>query len=266
MGAAGPTGSNLVVQPFVRGLADGTHLSCRNFKRPGWCYVSDMMNNAAQPVGYEQIYAINLDGSQTVEVFGVDHGSQNTCASCDADAALAVPTQDGSRVMFGSECGGGTTAPVYEYIAQWPAGVQNGSFDTGGLSPWTLAVTAPAAGSVALDTTTFQDGVASAKISITATDPLAYHLQFLHPGLPIVANHPYTLTLYAKADASHVIPLQVQKDVSPYTIYGNFSFTATTSWAKQTFTFTPNASDSVKIDFNLAQHGGTVWIDEVSMF
>ena len=120
MNASGPTGSNLVVQPFVSGLAAGTHLSCRNFKRPGWCYVSDMMNNPAQPVGYEQIYAIKIDGSQTVEVFGVDHGAQNTCASCNADAALAVPTQDGSRVMFGSEWGEGTTAPVYEYIAQWP--------------------------------------------------------------------------------------------------------------------------------------------------
>ena len=266
MGAAGPTGSNLVVQPFVRGLADGTHHSCRNFKRPGWCYVSDMMNNAAQPVGYEQIYAIKLDGSQTVEVFGVDHGAQNTCASCNADAAMAVPTQDGSRVMFGSEWGGGTTAPVYEYMAQWP--LQNGSFENTGsswLSPWFIN-SSISDSSTTQDGSTFVDGTHSANnyMPTAGANDSAYRL--IQTGLNIVNGQTYTIIFWLKADVARTVRARLGQSVSPGSPYGADPVDVTTAWQKFTWTFTSPVTDSnAQFSFNMGNAAGHVWVDAVSI-
>lgn len=122
--SSGPSGSvNLYPYqyPASATLTVSTHISCRNqFQRPGWCYISDYQNNPAKPLGLQQIYALKLDGSKTVEVFGVSHSSYNTCETCNEYAARAVPNHDGSRVIFTSDWGGGTSVPSYDYIAQWP--------------------------------------------------------------------------------------------------------------------------------------------------
>ena len=118
----GPTGQtvNLYPQGYPN-LTESIHVSCRNqFARPGWCYISDMQNNPSAPIGYEQIYALKLDGSHTVEVFGVDHGSNNTCSSCNEYAAKGVPNRDGSKVLFTSDWGLGASSPAYDYVASWP--------------------------------------------------------------------------------------------------------------------------------------------------
>jgi len=124
---SGPTGTNVNLYPSPASTTTFTssvHVSCRNqFQRPGWCYVSDYMNNPSAAVGYEQIYALKLDGSQTAEVFGVDHGSYNSCQTCNQYTARAVPYRDGSKVIFDSDWGAGTSAPSYDYIISWPQGV-----------------------------------------------------------------------------------------------------------------------------------------------
>ena len=120
----GPTGASLNLYPsaYPR-LTSTVHISCRNqYQRPGWCYISDFQNNPSFPVGYEQIYALKLDGSETVEVFGVDHGSYDSCFICNEYTARAVPSRDGSKVIFTSDWGLGASAPSYDYIIQCPLG------------------------------------------------------------------------------------------------------------------------------------------------
>ena len=87
-----------------------SHISCRNFKRPGWCYVSahDSKGNAM----YE-VFAVKLDGSQTVERFAHHH----TTASTEPTQARGVPSPDGTKVMFGSDWGG---SQANSYVAEMP--------------------------------------------------------------------------------------------------------------------------------------------------
>ena len=122
LNGSGPTGASLNLYPSsYPHLTYTVHISCRNqYQRPGWCYISDFQNNPSFPVGYEQIYALKLDGSKTVEVFGVDHGSYDSCFTCNEYTARAVPSRDGSKVIFTSDWGAGTSAPSYDYIVQWP--------------------------------------------------------------------------------------------------------------------------------------------------
>jgi hypothetical protein len=104
-------------------MSTQVHVSCRNqFKRPGWCYVSDGGNVPTLPVGYQQMYALKLDASQTVEVYGVDHASDvQSCTSCKTNqfTARAVPSHDGTRLLFASDWGGGASAPTYDYLLRW---------------------------------------------------------------------------------------------------------------------------------------------------
>jgi len=44
-----------------------------------------------------------------------------------------------------------------------------------------------------------------------------------------------------------------------------YTFSVSTVWAKKTITFTPTVSDIVGVNFNLAQHTGSVYIDAVSL-
>jgi hypothetical protein len=93
----------------------GTHVSCRNLDRPGWCYVSDANASTAlrgRP-GHDEVFAVFLDGSGIVERYG--HAYQSPEGEYGSHA-MAVPSRDGARVLFGSDWGrvGG---PVYGYVA-----------------------------------------------------------------------------------------------------------------------------------------------------
>jgi len=81
----------------------GGHVSCRNFKRPGWAYVSARDS-------HHEVFAIKLDGSRTVEHFVHDH---NTTWSAGATAS-----PDGRKIIFNSSWGTGTT--YYVYVAHMP--------------------------------------------------------------------------------------------------------------------------------------------------
>lgn len=125
LNGSGPTGTNLNLYPSSPPTLTSTvHISCRNqYQRLGWCYVSDFQNNPSFLVGYEQIYALKLDGSRTVEIFGVDHGSYDSCFICNEYSARAMPSRDGSKVIFASDWEAGSSAPSYDYIIQWAQGI-----------------------------------------------------------------------------------------------------------------------------------------------
>ncbi len=82
---------------------NGGHISGRAFKRKGWCYVGTNAKN------YSEIFALKLDGSQTVEHFGHTHKSYNV-------SAYASPNHDGSKVLFKSDFATGGEQDTY--IAQ----------------------------------------------------------------------------------------------------------------------------------------------------
>jgi hypothetical protein len=102
----------------------GTFVSCRNVARPGWCYVSDSTADASKShaAGYDEIFAVKLDGTETVERFA--HAQQSAAVSYDW-SALAVPSRDGTRVLWGSDWRLGPAAPAYAYVASYGSPIGN---------------------------------------------------------------------------------------------------------------------------------------------
>jgi hypothetical protein len=90
------------------------HVSCRNIDRPGWVYISQFSPDLIAKADDQKVFALKIDGSQTVEVFGFTHFSPN--ASYER-TPMAVPNRDGSKVLFASDWGN-PTGPVYSYVAQ----------------------------------------------------------------------------------------------------------------------------------------------------
>ncbi len=84
----------------------GGHISCRNYKRKGWCYVS------TREAGYMEVFALKLDGSKIVQRFAKTYarGSQETRIG-EGDNyyysthPTGVPSPDGTRALFWSDYG-----------------------------------------------------------------------------------------------------------------------------------------------------------------
>ncbi len=87
--------------PRVRLLPDkynGGHISCRNYQRPGWCYVNTRY--LWHDAGVREVFAIKLDNTHKVERFAQTHNT--------TDRAWAVQvgvSPDGTQVLFGSDFG-----------------------------------------------------------------------------------------------------------------------------------------------------------------
>ena len=72
---------------------NGGHVSCRNVKRPGWCY----LNTSKE--GYKEVFALKLDnGSGIVERFAQTHISTQ-----NRGCAQVSVSPDGNRVLFSSD-------------------------------------------------------------------------------------------------------------------------------------------------------------------
>ena len=92
----------------------GTHVSCRNTSRPGWCYLSDTAVDRPRSPGSGTVLAFTLDGSGTTASYAHEYQSRGAPYG---SRAFAVPNRTGDRVLFGSDWLGGPTAPGYAYVA-----------------------------------------------------------------------------------------------------------------------------------------------------
>jgi endo-1,3-1,4-beta-glycanase ExoK len=148
--------------------------------------------------------------------------------------------------------------------------VQNGSFESGSISPWYFNQTSGATGSVSLDSTTSAEGKNSARIDVTRanTDPdNAWYIQFGQNNLPLVKGRNYTITFRAKASQQRSITQEILQDTSPWAKYMTQNVTLTTAWTTYTYSFTsPLSVADTELNFNVAQATGTIWIDNISMY
>jgi hypothetical protein len=86
------------------------HSSTRNTKRQGWGYAST--NNMTSFVLSGEIYALKLDGSQSIERYG--HFRSNVT---DYEAApFPSPSWDGKRIAFRSNWGASSGRPVHTFV------------------------------------------------------------------------------------------------------------------------------------------------------
>jgi hypothetical protein len=84
----------------------GGHVSCRNHKLLGWCYVSTNEKD------YREVFAVRLDGSKAVRRFAQVHQRGNDSPGGQvgnkyyyAQDAFVNVSPDGTRVLFWSDYG-----------------------------------------------------------------------------------------------------------------------------------------------------------------
>lgn len=123
MGASGGLSSSI----YMARLSDGVkttvidnapgvqagHLSCRNLNRPGWVYYSTAGLQSNTWIGRDEIAAIKLDGSQTVERYCHEHHVSGLGYEYEPHAC---PNQEGTKVLFASPWDGLNTDPSYDYV------------------------------------------------------------------------------------------------------------------------------------------------------
>jgi len=87
--------------PRVQLLPDkynGGHISCRNYQRPGWCYVNTRYLWRGN--GVREAFAIKLDNSHTVQRFAQTHNSTENSGLVQVNVS-----PDGTQVLFSSDWG-----------------------------------------------------------------------------------------------------------------------------------------------------------------
>ncbi len=93
------------------------HASAQNLDRPGWVYVSYFKAEGRR--FSDEILAVKMDGSQTVERICHTHTLPKGCYRCEAHPA---PSRDGRRVIFASnwmqDCDAGCGSPkdIKDYV------------------------------------------------------------------------------------------------------------------------------------------------------
>jgi hypothetical protein len=146
--------------------------------------------------------------------------------------------------------------------------IQNESFDSTAanwLSPWIWRVRAPAAATMARDSSTRVSGTSSLRVTVTqpSTD---WYVQVMQGNLQLQAGVPHTLSFWVRTSAPRTIRVAFQHNAAPYTLYFQQTRTTTTSWQRHTITFTPSTSDSNALfNFNLGAASGQIWLDDVSL-
>lgn len=96
-----------------------SHTSARNVKRPGWVYVTYQHRGPTWPPYWDEVVAVKLDGSMTVERIAHMHTKGTDYLS----EAHAVPSPDGKRVLWASNWELPSGRPVGAYVAEgWKGG------------------------------------------------------------------------------------------------------------------------------------------------
>jgi len=108
--ATGTSTRLLSVSPFF-----DLHISCRAMSRPGWVYISTFDyygrltdDNAGSLPFEDEIFAIKMDGSESVERYAHHHSRRYSPSNPDSDNSVyfaephATVSRSGIRILFGS--------------------------------------------------------------------------------------------------------------------------------------------------------------------
>jgi hypothetical protein len=163
----------------------------------------------------------------------------------------------------------GTPLGPYTQIGTGPSAnlLTNGGFE-GTLSPWVFGVNNDGSGAatVALDTTTKEDGNSSAHVDVTSPATANWHIVLRQGNLPVTAGQEYVAQFWAKADVPLQITVAIQGGNSPYAHYTpNTLVTVGTAWAQYSVSVISNATATdAMLEFYLGTQTGNLWLDDVS--
>ena len=92
--------------------------------------------------------------------------------------------------------------------------------------------------------------------------------QLNRDGLSMLANQPYTLTFWARADRRRRISINLWKDKQPFNFLGFTGYAdISTDWRQYSFVFRPQETEpgSVRLNFNFGNNTGTIQLAEVEL-
>jgi hypothetical protein len=147
----------------------------------------------------------------------------------------------------------------------------DGSFDTQAKKDtWGLQTVSPARATAVRDTTTVQSGAGSLRVNVSASDGVYWHAKVYHP-LAVTRGAEYTLSFWARADATHTVESWIQQAHSPWndtvTFTGPDDATVVTpQWQRFTVSGKCSTTDSKSwVVLAFGDSTGTVWLDDVQV-
>ncbi len=147
--------------------------------------------------------------------------------------------------------------------------IENGGFEDAVADPWDFWVNTDAgcAADVTRDTSTAASDTASARIDVTATSGVDWHVDLAQCDRSLQEGQAYDLTFWAKGDHARPISLSAQKGSPNWDNYGLWrQVTLDTVWQPYTVTFRANATaDDACIQLMVGASAGTVWLDDVRL-
>lgn len=146
----------------------------------------------------------------------------------------------------------------------------NGAF-SGSVAPWYLDKNGTPVASAGTTLVAGQgpSGTAAVRLDIASAGQAAWHVQLNQSGVNVTAGQPYTLEVWAKADSSRSISVDLGMAHAPWSGLGfQQDLALTTTWQRFSFVFTPNASDSnARVNFgNMGlMAGASIYFAQVSL-
>ena len=139
-----------------------------------------------------------------------------------------------------------------------PDAITNNGFEIDVASGWRFVQFAPAAATFTRDATTAAVGGASAKVSVTASSSVEWHVYISSVGqLSTMAGTSYSATFWAKANPARRVHVlagnsggQAYVDLDP-------------TWRRYQVVLKPTTSMASSLSFFLASQTGDVWFDDV---
>ncbi len=111
-------------------------------------------------------------------------------------------------------------------------------------------------------------GLASGEVIINSIGAdVAYHrIMIKNTSFTIEAGEEYEVSFFLKSNATNSFSVQIHQDTSPYTLYSNQTFTASTTWQQYTFSFTsPVTTSDVRFAFKLGNSVANYYLDEIEI-
>ena len=139
-----------------------------------------------------------------------------------------------------------------------PDVITNNSFETDVTSGWTFFTAAPAAATLARDATTGGVGTSSARISVTASSTIEWHVNFSSVGQILTqAGATYSATFWCKANPPRRIRVVAGSSG------GNAYVDVDQTWRQVQAVMPVSASVQTTLSFFLGLQTGDVWLDDV---
>ncbi len=146
--------------------------------------------------------------------------------------------------------------------------VHNGDLESGVISDgWDMETHSSAQAIASVDHINPYHGTSSAKVNVSTSDGVGWHLQWKQTGLRVIKDSTYEVSFAARADSARGMQVIVMKDTDPYTGYGSGNFTLTTEWNVYTFRFTAPETclTETRLSFTVGEHKGTYWFDDIGL-